>query len=983
MDIYKHKIWTGWIPGVDSISCQENQLLINPSSSSQINQQTYHDIDACVPCTTLAVNARMDSCLDCSYGNLNMCCPDNETNCCGIFTDPCEAFYAQPPERITQWCEDCKNAYPFCSDWALYPCCNRSGKTDRPAGQHIYQRNKSVSVFLDQDMNDIGHYTLWDGEILQKDTFSNFVITGDPFSTQTISVANTTEFDFLPFTQGLDYSVNWGDPSLPNTILSSSQPIATVTYPFGGAYTITIQMSAPWGVSSVSQTVSLPFTVGANLIVANTGGTFTWNPPGYSTPPVTMDWLESEYGPLDSGLGINQYISANYSTTPFVVNGVTQSQLSSFQTYSQAPSNNPGFLPPGYNEGPSYLVPLGGQIELPTGTMDNNLVGYIIDANVNYTAYTISDGTGLNGYITMFDHANGTTLFESQSVGLNAFNLLTRECGMATQGTCDSCVGTQSYYDGSSYFTQTVSLDRGEWDDLTDYDPEDFVYHNGCCYFVTITTLAGNYAPDDGAWASSNPWFLCQGSCYIAQNVPSRYNCTLDGFCQEIYPSSTYYNTATFIGSPPSTANALSDCVGSCVNTSGQDMHYNCDNGICTPVTPGSTGYGSADHQGPTAYADCIGAPCVSTNTNHTCDNGTCVPDQFGFYADLTTCQSNCSVLPIYDYYCMNPGTSQPCTVVPNGDPAPGGYISGPYTSAQDCSNNCGVPETWRCKCTQTYPATEVDLGGGDYGGQECVVVNSVSDPGPFSTKQSCEDNCLSFECDETTYTCTSYAVSNTSGVGTYCSSPSTTGLSLGSGTYGNTVNIDGCEDNCIVPSKIVCIASTCVEVFELASGGPTEANPTHPGTVYDYNALVTQPCGSCSALGYGSTAACQGAPPSGGGCSSCDSNIWPEYPLTHFQSGQSYGEGDSVISMPVAAAASSQDYKYWFNTDNVCTDATIGGGSIVCSNMALWGTDCLTNSSNPCFLFSCNFGTYNQPPPAFPIQNREDSGTCWEPCGT
>ena len=56
-------------------------------------------------------------------------------------------------------------------------------------------------------------------------------------------------------------------------------------------------MSAPWGVSSVSHRVTVPYQTGADVwaAVTNTGQTYTFTPPGFTTP-VSMDYETSDWG---------------------------------------------------------------------------------------------------------------------------------------------------------------------------------------------------------------------------------------------------------------------------------------------------------------------------------------------------------------------------------------------------------------------------------------------------------------------------------------------------------------------------------------------------------------------------------------------------------------------------------------------------------------------------------------------------------------
>ena len=75
----------------------------------------------------------------------------------------------------------------------------------------VFNDLHQVPVFLDQDFNDIGHYDIWDGNLGQKDIFSNFVVTATTAMGNQIQIYNTTDFGYYKSYQNSPYTINWGD----------------------------------------------------------------------------------------------------------------------------------------------------------------------------------------------------------------------------------------------------------------------------------------------------------------------------------------------------------------------------------------------------------------------------------------------------------------------------------------------------------------------------------------------------------------------------------------------------------------------------------------------------------------------------------------------------------------------------------------------------------------------------------------------------
>ena len=159
MDIYKYKIWTGHIPGVSSAGCAKPSREVSsggPTLSSD-----------CSRCTSLSLREKIEACVECDNGGINVCCPNPGESCCGIILSPCDEFYSWDVKTQTRYCSECPKKYkraqqtsiiqtqqippPPTNNTTYCECCNRSGRETQ---------NSTLTIFLDHDFNDIGHYTM-------------------------------------------------------------------------------------------------------------------------------------------------------------------------------------------------------------------------------------------------------------------------------------------------------------------------------------------------------------------------------------------------------------------------------------------------------------------------------------------------------------------------------------------------------------------------------------------------------------------------------------------------------------------------------------------------------------------------------------------------------------------------------------------------------------------------------------------------------
>jgi hypothetical protein len=245
----------------------------------------------------------------------------------------------------------------------------------------------TIPILITQNINDVGYYDPFDGDITQQDVITNFLFSSDTQNPYVVNVYNTSE-QYQKFIDLSDYTINWGDGTQ-QIIRNFAPDFISHTYPTqNGQYEITLSQTNPWGEVKVTKTVNLPYR---NLTIGNPNGTayFTSNLGNWSATPVSYDFIFSG----DSNQNISSQYSSNYLSVPYVVSGQVTSQLQTLEQYG----------PTAYVVGkPVYL--------------NRQLYGIVTDINPVFTAYTIQN-------VDYYDYSDGTTLFFMQSSGLTEFNL--------------------------------------------------------------------------------------------------------------------------------------------------------------------------------------------------------------------------------------------------------------------------------------------------------------------------------------------------------------------------------------------------------------------------------------------------------------------------------------------------------------------------------------------------------------------------------
>jgi hypothetical protein len=185
--------------------------------------------------------------------------------------------------------------------------------TISPENMGLSAATHNLLIHLEKEYDDIGHYSVTDGEILQEKSRCNFTYSS---TGNTVSVFNSV--DRLSFTELRDatFTIYWGDGS--SSAITIEQTLKH-TYSTSGEYVIILSLDTPW-----SEKVYKTIQVGQTITRPNPLGTLTIQIP-YSEAEIDQDYitqLDAECQDLDQE-GV-------------IVSGFTQSRLKELIKYGQS-----------------------------------------------------------------------------------------------------------------------------------------------------------------------------------------------------------------------------------------------------------------------------------------------------------------------------------------------------------------------------------------------------------------------------------------------------------------------------------------------------------------------------------------------------------------------------------------------------------------------------------------------------------------------
>lgn len=253
----------------------------------------------------------------------------------------------------------------------------------------------TIPIYFSQNFEDIGYYTTWDGDIIQKEILNNFIYSADSADTtfSTICVYNTSDIQFNTFliNQNTVYTINWGDGT-PNQTINIFSPLNTCHfYASTGNYQITLTSSNIFGVIETTRNIVIPLN--QTPISTNPSGTILFDVTigSWTATPASYNFIYD----YDANNNISDQISIpNYISAPFAITGFTYSRINDLARYGSNP-----FAP-----GPVFL---GGE---QIGSIDCNPC---LDGSTGYTI-----GTGITQSVQFFDLPDGSTIYSGLSSGL-------------------------------------------------------------------------------------------------------------------------------------------------------------------------------------------------------------------------------------------------------------------------------------------------------------------------------------------------------------------------------------------------------------------------------------------------------------------------------------------------------------------------------------------------------------------------------------
>lgn len=250
-----------------------------------------------------------------------------------------------------------------------------SGSTD--GSSHL--TGLTIPLLITETINDLGYYSVFDGNINQKDSICNFIFSSTTENPYTYYVYNTSD-DYFKFLSDSNYFIDWGDDSPIETL---SGGISSHVYPNEDrVYNVTLTQENDWGANIISKKISIPYNnvninnnIGSNIFISNVGS--------WADSPSEQDYI------FDYDYNSDRIIYNN----EIFVSAITKSRLTELSNY-------------GINK---YIV---GAPIIKYG----EIFGVIDDIGDGYTGYTIQD-------VKYFDYEEHTISIHKYS-GITDFDVV-------------------------------------------------------------------------------------------------------------------------------------------------------------------------------------------------------------------------------------------------------------------------------------------------------------------------------------------------------------------------------------------------------------------------------------------------------------------------------------------------------------------------------------------------------------------------------
>ena len=184
----------------------------------------------------------------------------------------------------------------------------------------------NVKINLNQDIKDLGFYTVYDGMIEQQDQLTNFIISGNPENYYEIIFYDTTPYN-TKLKKDTVYLIDWGDGYQEELNLNETNFVTHFYQIVDNTYTITYTQKNLWGETVTKKKVKIPFdpTISGEVLEVNTQNSMI---SGFTKSRINELKL---YGPIKfqelqpitkNGEFYGQITSINSSYTAYTINNI-------------------------------------------------------------------------------------------------------------------------------------------------------------------------------------------------------------------------------------------------------------------------------------------------------------------------------------------------------------------------------------------------------------------------------------------------------------------------------------------------------------------------------------------------------------------------------------------------------------------------------------------------------------------------------------